>query len=162
MAIKDEYEVARLYTDGEFLKSVAQQFDNVGSIRFHMAPPFLAPKDKATGLPGKIVLGSWLFPVLRVMAGLRGLRGSWLDIFGMTDERRFERRLLSDYEKIVDMLAAELTPVNRDLALRLASYPDNIKGFGHVKQAKAADTEQARDNLLAIWAKKAAGERTAA
>ncbi len=162
MAIKDEYEVARLYTDGEFLKNVTRQFDNVGAIRFHMSPPFLAPKDKVTGLPKKIVLGSWLMPALRVLARARILRGSWLDIFGMTAERRLERRLLSDYEKVIDKLASELTPGNRELALKLASYPAAIKGFGHIKQANAIAAEQNRDDLLNVWTKSVSGEKTAA
>lgn len=158
MAIKDEYEIARLYSDGAFLNNVYKQFDNVDSIRFHMAPPFLAPKDKKTGLPKKIVLGSWLLPVLRVLAQFRALRGSWLDVFGMSVERRLERRLLADYENVVDMLATELSSTNRELALKLASYPAEIKGFGHIKLVNSITAGKSRNDLLDLWAKKSNGE----
>jgi indolepyruvate ferredoxin oxidoreductase len=139
MAYKDEYEVARLYTNGAFVKQVEQEFDgNNLRFEFHLAPPMLARRDKATGLPRKMSFGPWLFPAFRLLARLKGLRGTPFDPFGRSLERRTERKLIADYESMLDEVIAKLTPENHHLAVGLAAIPEKIRGFGHVKQRHLA------------------------
>jgi indolepyruvate ferredoxin oxidoreductase len=135
MAYKDEYEVARLYTDGAFQKQVEAEFegDNL-RFEFHLAPPLFAPRDKTTGLPRKISFGPWVLPLFRLLAELKGLRGTAFDPFGLTLERRTERKLIADYEAMLDEVLAKLTPDNHPIAVGLAAIPEKIRGFGHVKQ----------------------------
>ena len=134
MAYKDEYEVARLYTDGNFLKQVAKTFDGQDlRFEFHLAPPLLAKADPATGVPRKMSFGPWMMTAYKVLAGLKGLRGTAFDIFGYTHERKTERRLIGEYEALVAEIVAKLTPENHALAVGLASIPEKIRGFGHVK-----------------------------
>ena len=159
LAIKDEYEVARLYTDGTFEKQMAEQFDGVKSVEFYMAPPFLGwwRRDKVTGHPRKIKLGQWMLPVLKQLAKGKRLRGTALDLFGHSAERRLERQMIADYEKTLDEIAARLSPITHATSVTLASLPEDIKGFGHVKHAsyeivkkrEAALIEQLRDPKVA-------------
>jgi indolepyruvate ferredoxin oxidoreductase len=135
MAYKDEYEVARLYTDGAFLQQVASEFDGDNlRFEFHLAPPLLARRDKTTGLPRKMSFGPWMLPAFRLLAKLKGLRGTPFDPFGRTLERRTERKLIGDYEAMLDEVMAKLTPDNHHIAVALAAIPEKIRGFGHVKQ----------------------------
>jgi indolepyruvate ferredoxin oxidoreductase len=135
MAYKDEYEVARLYTDGTFLKQVEREFDGDKlRLEFHLAPPLLAPRDKATGLPRKLNFGPWVLPLFRLLAKRKGLRGTAFDPFGYTLERRTERKLIADYEAMLDEVLTKLTPDNHPVAVGLAAIPEKIRGFGHVKQ----------------------------
>ena len=135
MAYKDEYEVARLYTDGAFLKQVETEFDGDNlRFEFHLAPPLLARRDKTTGLPRKMSFGPWILPVFRLLAKFKGLRGTPFDPFGRSLERRTERKLIGDYEAMLDEVLAGLTPDNHHIAVGLAAIPDKIRGFGHVKQ----------------------------
>jgi indolepyruvate ferredoxin oxidoreductase len=135
MAYKDEYEVARLYTDGAFEKQVKGEFDG-DSLRFefHLAPPILARLDPATGLPRKMSFGPWILSAFRVLAKLKFLRGTGLDPFGRSLERQTERKLIGDYETMLDEVLARLTAENHALAVGLAVIPEKIRGFGHVKQ----------------------------
>ena len=151
MAIKDEYEVARLYSDGEFLRSVRAAFDGELQFEFHLAPPLLGRRDPHTGLARKSSFGPWMMQVFRGLAALKGLRGTPFDIFGYTKERREERRLLADYENLLDEIAQGLTPENHAVAVALAGLPEKIRGFGHVKQRHllAAKAEEA-DLLLRL------------
>jgi indolepyruvate ferredoxin oxidoreductase len=146
MAYKDEYEVARLLSDPAFAQSIRQRFagDEL-SLQFHLAPPLFARKDPATGEPRKMAFGQWMLPVFRMLAKFRGLRGTALDIFGYTDERRTERKLIADYERLLDELLAKLTPANHHVAIALAAIPQKIRGFGHVKMRhlEAAKAEEA-------------------
>jgi indolepyruvate ferredoxin oxidoreductase len=137
LSYKDEYEVARLYTDGTFEKQVAEKFDGVRKIEFHLAPPLLAwfHKDKTTGHPRKIKLGPWMLPVFRMLAKGKSLRGTAWDVFGYTAERRLERRMIGDYERLVDEIVGRLTSATHPTAVALASLPLDVKGFGHVKLA---------------------------
>jgi indolepyruvate ferredoxin oxidoreductase len=139
MAYKDEYEVARLYTDGAFGKQVEAEFggDHL-RFEFHLAPPLFARRDKTTGLPRKISLGPWMLPVFRMLAKLKGLRGTPFDPFGRTLERRTERKLIADYEAMLGEVLAALNPENHHLAVGLAAIPEKIRGFGHVKQRHLA------------------------
>ncbi|HTH33634.1 MAG TPA: indolepyruvate ferredoxin oxidoreductase family protein, partial [Xanthobacteraceae bacterium] len=135
MAYKDEYEVARLYTDGAFLKQVEAEFDGEDlRFEFHLAPPLLARRDKVTGLPRKMSFGPRILPLFRLLAKLKGLRGTAFDPFGRTLERRSERKLIADYEAMVAEILAKLTPDNHAAAVALAAIPEKIRGFGHVKQ----------------------------
>jgi indolepyruvate ferredoxin oxidoreductase len=135
MAYKDEYEVARLYTDGAFLKQVESEFDgNNLRFEFHLAPPLLARIDKSTGQARKMSFGPWMLPAFRLLAKLKFLRGTPLDPFGRSLERRTERRLIADYEAMLDEVLAKLTPENHPLAVGLAVIPEKIRGYGHVKQ----------------------------
>jgi len=135
MAYKDEYEVARLYTDGAFLKQVETEFDGDNlRFEFHLAPPLLARRDKTTGLPRKMSFGPWLLPAFRLLAKFKGLRGTPFDPFGRSLERRTERKLIGDYEAMLDEVLPGLTPDNHPIAVALAAIPEKIRGFGHVKQ----------------------------
>ncbi|XHS79750.1 indolepyruvate ferredoxin oxidoreductase family protein [Burkholderiaceae bacterium UC74_6] len=147
LAIKDEWEVARLYTDGRFEASLKDQFENWQSISFHMAPPLLAKPGK-DGRVAKMEMGPWMMSALKVMARLRFLRGSWLDVFSRTEERRMERSLISEYEALVDELLASLSTEKLDLAVRLASLPEKIRGYGHVKLANVATARAQQRELL--------------
>ena len=135
MAYKDEYEVARLYSDGAFLRQVAGTFEGENlRFEFHLAPPLLARRDRTTGLPRKMSFGPWLLPAFRLLAKLKFLRGTPFDPFGRTLERRTERKLIEDYESMLDQVLAALTPDNHHLAVGLAAIPEKIRGFGYVKE----------------------------
>jgi indolepyruvate ferredoxin oxidoreductase len=135
MAYKDEYEVARLYSDGAFVQQVAGTFEgNNLRFEFHLAPPLLARRDRTTGLPRKMSFGPWLLPAFRLLAKLKFLRGTPFDPFGRTLERRTERKLIEDYESMLDQVLAALTPDNHHLAVGLAAIPEKIRGFGYVKE----------------------------
>jgi indolepyruvate ferredoxin oxidoreductase len=134
MAYKDEYEVARLFTDGAFREQVKSAFDGDDlRFEFHLAPPLLARRDPTTGLPRKMSFGPWMMPAYKILARLKFLRGTWLDPFGRTVERRTERALVHDYEAMLDEVLGGLTPDNHHLAVGLANIPEKIRGFGHVK-----------------------------
>jgi indolepyruvate ferredoxin oxidoreductase len=149
MAYKDEYEVARLYTDGSFIKQVKTEFDGDDlRFEFHLAPPLLARRDKATGQPRKMSFGPWLLPAFRVLAKFKSLRGTPLDPFGRSLERRTERKLIEDYEATIDEVLAGLTPGNHLLAVGLAVIPEKIRGFGHVKQQHLAAAKADEAALL--------------
>ncbi len=133
MAIKDEYEVARLYTDGSFRRQLAAEFAGWGKLEFHLAPPLVAGRDPETGHLRKSTFGPWVERIFHLLVPLRRLRGTWLDPFGHTAERRMERRLLADYEATLATIQEHLSPGNHGLAVALARYPEKIRGFGHVK-----------------------------
>jgi indolepyruvate ferredoxin oxidoreductase len=137
LAYKDEYEVARLYTDGRFDAEVSKNFDGVTRIEFHMAPPLLSRfwRDPVTGHPRKIRLGGWVLPVLRLLAKGKSLRGGRWDVFGYSAERRRERDLITDYEALLERIGDKLTPETHAVATALAGIPLEIKGFGHIKEA---------------------------
>jgi len=139
MAYKDEYEVARLYSDGAFLRQVANQFDGDRlRFEFHLAPPLLTRRNRETGLPRKMSFGPWLMPAFGALAKFKFLRGTVFDPFGRTLERRTERRLIADYEAMLDEVLVSLSPANHHLAVGLAAIPEKIRGFGHVKQRHLA------------------------
>ncbi len=150
MAYKDEYEVARLYSDGSFQRQVDATFEGETlRYRFHLAPPLLARRDPVTGEPRKMTFGPWMLPVFRVLARLKGLRGTAFDPFGYTHERRTERQLIVDYAALVDELCAALAPANHGLAVALASIPEKIRGFGPVKERHLKQAKQEEAALLA-------------
>ena len=146
MAYKDEYEVARLYTETAFLRQVSAQFQGDYKLRFHLAPPLFAERDPETGHLKKSNYGPWMLGAFRILAKLRFLRGTPFDPFGRTEERRRERRLIAEYEAMLDDIAIALDPTNHATAVELASTPLEIRGFGHIKEANIARaaTRQAR------------------
>ncbi len=151
MAYKDEYEVARLYTDGQFLQKLHQQFEGDFTLEFHLAPPLFAKRDPATGELQKSGYGPWVFRAFKLLAGLKRLRGTGFDIFGRTAERRAERRLIVEYEATLDEIAAALSPDNHALALEIARVPEQIRGFGHVKERNLATAKAREASLLSAF-----------
>ena len=147
LAIKDEYEVARLYTDGRFDQAMKDQFENWKSLSFHLAPPLIA-KPGADGRAKKIELGSWTFTAFKWLAKFKGLRGGALDVFGKTEERRMERQLIVDYERLVDEMLASLHANNLNTAVELARLPEKIRGYGHVKHANVVAVKRQWQALL--------------
>jgi len=150
MAYKDEYEVARLYTSGDFQRRVEQQFDGDYKLKFHLAPPLLAKKD-AQGRLIKQEFGPWVLTAFKWLARLKFLRGGAFDIFGRTEERRMERQLIVDYFATIDALLATLDSGNVDLAAEIASIPEHIRGYGHVKEAHLHDAKAREAELLKQW-----------
>ena len=149
MAYKDEYEVARLYTDGEFLRQLTDTFDGEKlRLSFHLAPPILGRKDPATGQPRKTTFGPWVLPLFRVLAGLKWLRGTPFDPFGHTAERRTERQLVKDYAVLVERLLSRLSAQNYETAVKLAALPQKIRGFGHVKRRNLEIVSREQEALL--------------
>jgi indolepyruvate ferredoxin oxidoreductase len=154
MAYKDEYEVARLYGNGEFLRQVAEEFDGEKlRFEFHLAPPLLARRDRRTGVPRKITFGPWLLPVFRLLMRFKFLRGTAFDPFGYGAERKTERALIRDYEATLAEVMERLNPDNHHLAVGIAAIPEKIRGFGHVKlrtlTAAKADEAALLDQLRA-------------
>jgi indolepyruvate ferredoxin oxidoreductase len=161
MAYKDEYEVARLYTDGAFGKKLQRQFEGNFTLEYHLAPPLLASRNPVTGEPRKRVFGPWMRHLFKLLARLRRLRGTVFDIFGYTKERRMERRLIAEYEAIVRELAASLNPGNHALAVEIASLPAKIRGFGHVKARNVESAKACEAELLSLLRSKDAAASAA-
>ncbi len=151
MAYKDEYEVARMHADPAFARAIAAQFEGDFKIKFHLAPPMIADRDEKTGHLVKRQFGSWMMQAFRVLRHLKVLRGTKLDVFGWTAERRMERQLIADYEATLEEILNKLSPANHATALRLANLPDEIRGYGHVKEANVAEVRKAWDTLLATF-----------
>ena len=152
MAYKDEYEVARLYSDGEFVRQLRTQFSGSYRLRLHLAPPLLAKRDPATGHPVKRAFPGWTLKLFRVLAKLRFLRGTAWDPFGRTGERRRERRDIDEYRTLIEGLLPRLTRANYERAVELAQLPLQLRGFGHVKDANRAKLGEQRDRLLRAFA----------
>jgi indolepyruvate ferredoxin oxidoreductase len=149
MAYKDEYEVARLFADPAFLRQIRNEVDGDNlRLTFHLAPPLLARRNKTTGEPRKMSFGPWMLSVFGVLAKLKFLRGTALDPFGYTAERKVEQQLVRDYETLLDELLAKLSPENHDLAVGLAAIPEKIRGFGPVKQRHIAGAKADEAALL--------------
>jgi len=151
LAYKDEYEVARLHSDPAFRRRIETMFEGDYRLRFHLAPPVLAKRDPATGELRKSAYGPWMMTAFRVLAKLKGLRGTALDVFGYSEERRTERRLIAGYERTVDELLARLDRGNRALAVEIASIPERIRGFGHVKARHLAEAKKKEAELLSTF-----------
>jgi indolepyruvate ferredoxin oxidoreductase len=148
LAIKDEYEVARLFTDGRFERQIRDAFHDVRSIHMHLAPPLLSRVDPKTGRPDKRCFGPWIMPLLRLLAKGKRLRGTALDPFARTAERREERRLITAYESDLFFIQKTLTPDNLAAAIELAAWPLGVRGYGILKQQAIAQARQQRERLL--------------
>ncbi len=129
MAYKDEYEVARLYTDGRFQSALSKEFESYDSVKFHLAPPLLGSR--------KIAFGSWILPVFRVLSRLRTLREGPFDIFGRSTERRLERKLRDTYLDVIARLTNTLSAETLTHATKVAASPAAVRGYGHIKQPRA-------------------------
>ena len=147
MAVKDEYEVARLYSDGVFARQVAAAFDGDLRFEFHLALPLLGRKN-AKGEPVKRSFGPWMMSVFKQLARLKFLRATPLDVFSYAKERRIERKLLSDYQILLDEISERLTPENHALAVALAAIPEKIRGFGHVKLRNLEEAKAEERHLI--------------
>jgi indolepyruvate ferredoxin oxidoreductase len=150
MAVKDEYEVARLWTDGSFLQQLAAEFERWDSLEVHLAPPLLADRDPTTGHLKKRRYGPWMLRAFRLLARLKRLRGTALDPFARSAERRMERQLLRDYETLLDEFMRKLDSNNHRLAVELARLPQQIRGFGHVKEANLTRVKTREAELIAV------------
>jgi len=151
MAYKDEYEVARLYSDPVFLDRLRASFEGEPgrdyTLQFHMAPPRLAKRDEQ-GRPKKRAYGPWMLSAMKVLARFRRLRGTALDPFGHTDERKRERRLIEDYLSMLDEFTRTLAPEKLPAAIELARLPEEIRGYGYVKEAAMDKADQRRAALM--------------
>jgi indolepyruvate ferredoxin oxidoreductase len=148
LAAKDEWEVARLFAAPEFQRMLAQEFEGPYRLRFHLGAWPFARLDPATGMMKKGEAGPWAMTVFRVMARLTFLRGTWLDPFRNSDERKLERRLLGEFEADIEVFIARLSPDNHAAAVRLAGVYEAIRGYGRVKEASAAEAAKARERAL--------------
>jgi len=151
MAYKDEYEVARLYTDGAFAEQLKASFDGDLKMKVHLAPPLLSRIDPNSGRPRKIEFGGWMFKAFGVLAKFKFLRGTAFDIFGYSEERKTERKLVDDYRALVGQLNNTLNASNHAVAVALAALPEKIRGFGPVKAASLVKTEAEKKALLARY-----------
>lgn len=147
MAYKDEYEVARLHSDSKFWERLRTQFSGDFKVTFHLAPPMLPGRDPSTGRPRKREFGQWMLPVFRVLKSFKGLRGTPLDPFGHTQERKMERRLIEQYRSLVEKLVDRLDQENMQTAIDLARAASDIRGYGPVKHG-SVDEYLARENTL--------------
>ena len=163
MAAKDEYEVARLYTDGSFQRKLAETFEGDLRLELHLAPPipFLQRKTDFGG-SRKMTFGPWFFTVFKWLVRLKRLRGTKLDIFRFNHDRIAERKLLTDYEALLAEISERLSSENHAAAVALARQPEKIRGFGHVKAQHIGAAENEREQLLAEFRDVAAPVKLAA
>jgi indolepyruvate ferredoxin oxidoreductase len=156
MAYKDEYEVARLHADTAFRAKIEGMFEGDYRVVYHLAPPLLTRKEQ------KMRFGPWMLGVFKLLKTFRFLRGTALDPFGYTEERRSERALVREYEQTVERLLAGLTPQNHALAVQIAAIPDEIRGYGHIKARTLGPAKTKRDELLARYEAGLPAQRAAA
>ena len=140
MSYKDEYEVARLYSDPAFVSSLKEQFEDWKRLEIHLAPPFMGAEKRR--------FGPWVLRLMPVLARLKGLRGTAFDPFGRTPERKLERRLIAEFEAAIETILARLSPDNHALAVEIASAPRRIRGFGHIKLKAAAEVQTEMAEML--------------
>jgi indolepyruvate ferredoxin oxidoreductase len=148
LARKDEYEVARLYTDGRFEAQLAGEFEGDFRVQLHLAPPLFARRDPVTGRPRKRSYGRWMFWAMKALARCKGLRDTRFDPFGHTRERRSDRERIARFERTLRVLLASLSAGNHALAVRIAALPQEIRGFGSVREGNAARVEAEQGLLL--------------
>ncbi len=151
LAYKDEYEVARLYANGDFQAQLNRQFEGRPKLKVHLAPPLLAPRDPATGELQKRAYGPWVLTAMGWLARLKRLRGTAFDPFGYSAERRTERALIGAYEQVVEELLASLTLDNHQLAVEIAAIPEQIRGYGHIKARHLRAAKAREAELLAAF-----------
>jgi len=150
MAYKDEYEVARLHTEQNFIEKIQQQFEPGFRVTHYLAPPLLAKRNSQGELVKKR-FGGWIRPVFKVLKQLKVIRGTVLDPFGYTLERRTERALISEYRFCIEAILPRLTRHNIDLAVQIASVPEQIRGYGHVKAQHLEQAKKTTVSLLEKW-----------
>jgi len=147
LAYKDEYEVARLYTNGAFEKQLKEQFKGDFEIKLNLAPPIF-PGTQPNGRPKKREFGPWILKSFGLLTKLKSLRGTPLDVFGYHQDRKAERELIKDYENLVNDLVAQVNQSNQAIILELFSIPKNIRGFGPVKAQSIINARQCEKELL--------------
>jgi indolepyruvate ferredoxin oxidoreductase len=145
LAIKDEYEVARLYNDPAFRNKIGELFEGDYEIRYHLAPPLLARVDPTSGRPKKHAFGPWMGTAFRWLAKFKGLRGTAFDMFAGSEERRAERQLIADYEADVELVLARGIPDKTDAVRQLLSWPEQVRGYGMVKMKSIAEARKLRE-----------------
>jgi indolepyruvate ferredoxin oxidoreductase len=151
LAYKDEYEVARLYADPAFMQKIKSRFEGDYKLHFHLAPPLFAKRDPVTGELRKAEYGTWVFTAFKLLSKLRGLRGTAFDVFGYTQERRMERRLIVEYEATIEELVGKLNSDNHALAVKIASIPEEIRGYGHVKERNLGIAKAKQADLMTAF-----------
>ncbi len=151
MAYKDEYEVARLYSNGEFMRQLDETFEGDYRFYFNMAPPLISRRDSNTGIPKKIRFGSYMMPCFKMLACCKGIRGKWFDPFSYTSERRNEKLWASKYLQTMERIGETLTVENLPLAVKIAQLPEQIRGYGHIKERNMKNTNAKWDSLLAEY-----------
>jgi indolepyruvate ferredoxin oxidoreductase len=150
MAYKDEYEVARLHAETGFHERIAAMFEGDYKVNYHLAPPLTARRNEKGELQ-KRKFGPAMHTAFRFLSKLKGLRGTPFDIFGRTEERRTERALIGEYRRSIEQVLATLAADNHALALEIARIPEQIKGFGHVKERNLAAARPQWDKLMRQW-----------
>ena len=159
MAYKDEYEVARLYTDGTYEAEMKAKFGDEYELTFHLSPPLLAKTDPNTGEPEKIAFaGKWVMPLLSVLKSLRGLRGGPLDLLGRTEERRSERAFITKVEDLLSAIAGQVSEDNASAAEAIIEATEHVRGFGPVKARNLAEFEAKLPELMAALGQDAASK----
>ena len=148
MSYKDEYEVARLHTDPAFLAKLQAQFKDGYKVKYNLAPPLISKRDPVTGQLQKREFGPWMLTAFKMLTRMKGLRGGALDIFGKTKERRHERQMIEDYIGLLDQIATSLDAANHTAAVQLANVPDEIRGYGHVKEKSIAAARELQEQRL--------------
>jgi len=151
LAYKDEYEVARLYTETEFLSGLESEYDGPVRIAFEFAVPFVSRVDPISGRPRKRRFGPWIIPMLKLLARMRVLRGGVLDVFAYSSERKLERALIHEYESTLATALEDLDAARLGIAIELAALPSEVRGFGPVKAGAAETMRARRAALLAEW-----------
>jgi indolepyruvate ferredoxin oxidoreductase len=148
LAYKDEYEVARLYTNGDFMKNLKAQFGGNFKLNFHMAPPIMETPDPATGRPKKRTFGPWMLGALGVLAKFKFLRGTPMDVFGYHHDRKQERALIVSYESDIEAVLTGIAQDNYETGVEILNLPDMIRGFGPVKEKNIKSATALRETLL--------------
>ena len=151
MAYKDEYEVARLYTSGSFKQKLNETFEGDFEVKFNLAPPLFSKKDPRTGELIKKEYPSWMMSAFNILAGFKGLRGTPLDIFGKTEERKMERRLIGEYEALTRQVFDKFSAEKIDQAVELLALYDDIRGYGHIKERNVKEVKQKEAALMARY-----------
>ena len=144
LAIKDEYEVARLYNEPAFRAGIGELFDGGYEIRYHLAPPLLSHVDPTSGRPRKHAFGPWIGWAFRWLAKFKGVRGTAFDPFGRSEERRAERQLIADYEADLELALANDSADKAAAVRALLAWPEQVRGYGVVKTRSIADAMKLR------------------
>ena len=151
MSYKDEYEIARLYSDNEFINKINETFEGNFKINYHLSPPIFSTKDKVTGYPLKINFGSWIMILFKFISMFKFLRGTYFDLFGYFEERKIERLLINNYKDRILEICSKLTIENYALAVEIASTPDQIRGFGYIKEKNIEIAKRCEDKLMSAF-----------
>ena len=151
MSYKDEYEVARLYSNNEFISKINETFEGNFKINFHLSPPIFYKKDKVTGNPLKMNFGSWALNLFKFISKFKFLRGTIFDIFGYFEERKIERLLINKYKNLIQEICPKLTTDNYSIAVEIASVPDQIRGFGYIKKKNIEIAKNCENRLMSMF-----------